>query len=312
MFQDTDSKLAAVQAELAQTASFKERAAGAIRRTFDMLLDGVNTGRYRWEQLYKTEKTHFGTLVEINLQREFDFPGGEKLDYSIAGVEVDCKYSYSESWMIPPEAHGELCMVVAASDQESTWSLGLVRARAEYLNFGRNRDGKATLSAEGRANIHWLYRDSKLPENILLHLPQTDVDAIFAPKTGQQKVNELFRRAQGRIVRRAVIATVAKQLDPMRRVRRGGGSRRDLQKEGIVILGHYAGHQRVVAALDLPQPRNGEVVGTRIVQKKSHHSGRSTFTAADGKQYVVALQDDPVEPAPDIDHITNEAKASQA
>src|SRR3954466_8238712 len=64
-----------------------------LRRTIDQLLDGVNTGRYRWDQLYKTEKTHAGTLVEINLQREFEFEDGVDLDYRIAGAEVDCKFS---------------------------------------------------------------------------------------------------------------------------------------------------------------------------------------------------------------------------
>jgi Restriction endonuclease NaeI len=43
------------------------RFAAALRRTIDMLLDGQHTGRYRWEELHKTEKTHAGTLVEINL-----------------------------------------------------------------------------------------------------------------------------------------------------------------------------------------------------------------------------------------------------
>ncbi len=38
-----------------------------------------------WDQLFKTEKTHCGTLVEINLHREFKFQDGTKLDYQIAG-----------------------------------------------------------------------------------------------------------------------------------------------------------------------------------------------------------------------------------
>lgn len=90
----------------------------------------------------------------------------------------------------------------------------------------------------------------------------------------------------------------------MRRIRRGGGSRRDLQKQGIIVLGHYAGHLKAAVALDLPEPINGEVVSARIVRKKPHHAGHSTFTAADGKEYVVALPDDPEEPAPDIDYMT--------
>ncbi len=48
-----------------------------------MLLDGQHTGRYRWDQLHKTEKTHFGTLVEINLQRAFGFDDGMTMDFAI-------------------------------------------------------------------------------------------------------------------------------------------------------------------------------------------------------------------------------------
>ena len=48
----------------------------------DQLYDGQRTGRYRWDQLRKTEKTHCGTLVEINMQREFLFEDGSKLDFS--------------------------------------------------------------------------------------------------------------------------------------------------------------------------------------------------------------------------------------
>lgn len=65
------------------------RFARVFRETFDQLYDGQRTGRYRWDQLFKTEKTHYGTLIEINLQREFEFADGDVLDYKIAGKEVD-------------------------------------------------------------------------------------------------------------------------------------------------------------------------------------------------------------------------------
>ena len=108
--------------------------AATLRRAFDLLLDGQHTGRYRWDQLHKTEKTHAGTLVEIGLQRTFGLADGAALDYSIAGVEVDCKFSQrSGGWMIPPEAEGYLLLLVQASDEEGTWSAGLVRARDAYL-----------------------------------------------------------------------------------------------------------------------------------------------------------------------------------
>ena len=66
-----------------------------LRSTIDQLLDGQHTGRFRWEMLHKTEKTHAGTLVEINLAREFGFADGLAMDYTIDGVDVDCKFSQS-------------------------------------------------------------------------------------------------------------------------------------------------------------------------------------------------------------------------
>ena len=72
---------------------FENRVATVLRDTLDQLYDGQRTGRYKWDQLHKTEKTHCGTLVEINMQREFQFADGKKLDYKIANTEVDCKYS---------------------------------------------------------------------------------------------------------------------------------------------------------------------------------------------------------------------------
>ena len=64
------------------------RLARVTRQTFDQLYDGQRTGRFRLDQLHKTEKTHFGTLFEINLQREFSFEEGRVLDFRIAGHEI--------------------------------------------------------------------------------------------------------------------------------------------------------------------------------------------------------------------------------
>ena len=85
-------------------------------------------------------------------------------------------------------------------------------------------------------------------------MPERDVAAIFAAGSGQQRVNELFRRAQRMRVSRTVVATVAMQDDYMKRVRGGGGARDQLRAEGIVIFGDYAGDQVLAAALGLPRP----------------------------------------------------------
>ena len=126
---DDRPQLAAVAAELRGLDGDGSRMAAAIRGALDMLLDGQHTGRYRWEQLHKTEKTHAGTLVEIALARALRLADGTALDYTIAGADVDCKFSHRlGGWMIPPEAGGKLMLLVQASDEDGTWSAGLLRA----------------------------------------------------------------------------------------------------------------------------------------------------------------------------------------
>lgn len=244
-----------------------ERFARAFRETFDQLYDGQRTGRYKWDQLYKTEKTHYGTLIEINLQREFEFDDGDVLDFKIAGEEVDCKYSFREGgWMLPPECWGKLVMVATANDLDSTWSLGVVRVNDEYLRDGRNRDGKSGLNQDGRMAINWLFRHASFPPNVLLKLDASAVEAIFALKSGQARLDELFRRAQEMRIHRNTIATVATQQDYMKRVRSNGGSRSNLRDEGFLILGGDYRHQSELAdQLAIPIPLPGELVSVRVL-----------------------------------------------
>jgi len=171
------------------------RTAQVLRDTLDQLYDGQRTRRFRWDQLFKTEKTHCGTLVEINLQREFKFQDGTKLDYHIAGVDVDCKYSQTcYAWMIPPEAHGHICLVVWAEDtKDPKWSVGLVRVTADRLHTAGNRDAKATLNQEGRNAVVWLSDKAPLPPNVFLQLDADKVAKIMALKSGVRRVDELSR-----------------------------------------------------------------------------------------------------------------------
>ena len=281
-----DDELGAVAAELRGLDGDGSRMAAAIRGALDMLLDGQHTGRYRWDQLHKTEKTHAGTLVEIALARILRLADGVTLDYTIAGADVDCKFSHRVGgWMIPPEAGGKLLLLVQASDEDGTWSAGLLRAAEENLRPAGNRDGKRALNDRGRAAVRWLHARAPLQENALIRLPGRDVAAIFARPSGQQRVNELFRRAQRMRVSRTVVATVAMQDDYMKRVRGGGGARDQLREEGIVIFGDYAGDQVLASALGLPRPGPGEFVSARLVRcsddGRLHDYARSIRIAGD-------------------------------
>lgn len=291
-----DPELDAVANELMGIRDFEGRVATVLRDTLDQLYDGQRTGRYKWDQLHKTEKTHCGTLVEINMQREFKFADGEKLDYKISNTEVDCKYSQRlGGWMIPVEARGELCMVIWADDGRSVWTMGLVRALKEMLTKGGNRDRKATLSQAGMSTVRWLFQESELPPNVLLQIPESDVDHIMEPRSGAERIRRLFRTVQGQRIGRGVVATVAQQADYMKRIRGNGGARSQLREEGIIILGQYEAHREIARQLGLPVPGKGESVSVRVCSAQTEDQSSANIC---GSWWRVAGKAGVREPAP--------------
>lgn len=294
-----DAALAEVVAILAGADPSGTRAARVLRTTFDQLYDGQHTGRYKVEQLHKTEKTHFGTLFEINFRREFDdvIQDGESLDFQIAGHEIDAKYSFKMGgWMLPPESFGELLLVCTANDERSEWALGIVRATADRRRTGVNRDAKSGLNRYGLSQVNWLRWGEPLPPNVLLGTPEHDLAAIFDPGlSGQKRVNEMFRRIQGKRIGRNTIATVAQQDDFMKRVRYNGGARSALQHEGVIIPGgDYLSHRQVALELGTQVPLSGEVISLRICPARSDEpnitllEGSWWRRASDGDERVSA------------------------
>ncbi|UVJ38027.1 NaeI family type II restriction endonuclease [Arthrobacter sp. CJ23] len=293
-----DAALEEVVAELRKLDRSGMRWAKVVRHTYDVIYGGQETGRYRWDQLMKTEKTHFGTLFEIFAQREFGFDGGDTTDYRIAGHQVDAKWSQSYGgWMLPPEVFGELALVATGSDQNSVWSLGLVRITADARRESVNRDKKSQLNDRGKSSITWLWRDAPLRPNVLLQLPQVEVDKIFAAGPGTRKTNQLFRSAEGMLVHRNIVATVSRQLDAQKRVRYNGGARQALAPEGYIILGgSYRAQTDIARDLGLPVPFADEYVSTRVVPSED---GTGALIA--GARWRRARPEESVGLAPRID-----------
>lgn len=277
------------------------RFARVLRESLDQVLDGPRTMRYRYGDLRKTEKTHVGTIVEINLGKEFGLADGEEMDYRVAGLDVDCKYSmFTRGWELPLESLGHLVLLTWADDDRSMWSAGLWRVDPRLLGRGQgNRDRKRKMLKEGAEQIVWLWRDAELDENLLLHLPPATVALVFAhvgPRKGQQRVNELFRQVQKRIIRREVVLTVAQQKDGPRRARMAREPKQ-LGREGILVLGHYEWDVTVAQRLGLPVPSSGEWVSARVAPADT--AGEGTFLAEE-LHWRLAESEEWVPPAPRV------------
>lgn len=297
------------------------RAAAVFRTTYDQLYDGQHTGRFRWDQLFKTEKTHYGTLLEINLRREFDdviddTAEGRPLDYLISGHDVDCKFSQSfGGWMLPPECFGHLLLVAWADDERGVWSLGVVRASDANRRVSSNRDGKTQLTAKGREQIVWLHFEAGLPPNVLLGLNPVTLANVLAPRSGQARVTELLRQVTEKRIGRNTIATLAQQDDYMARLRdNGNGARTTLRREGYLVPGgDYEAHRSVARRLGVVVPEPGEVVSFKVVPSEPQSPWSVEL---EGRHWRLAREDDaivlPAPKLPDVRKPKNQAPTGAA
>lgn len=301
-----DEALGDVEAWFLSQRNMEERFAHLFRKAIDEVVDGQRTGRFNIHDkdlVSKTERTYLGTKVEILCRAEFDLPRGAHMDYLVSGHEVDAKFSLDgrTKQAIPSEAVDQICLIMHARDDTSRFCVGLVRTTADILSPGKgNKDGKKGILAKGRSQIRWLVRDAVMIENQLLRLPDALRQSIFdipTPKGqgngGQQRINQLLRVFQGRIINRETTLAVAAQKDSLKRPR---DARKQLRSEGIIVLGHQDDHPRIARGLGLPIPHKGEFVSVRVIPHSAEDNRASTMI--DGARYTVALPEDPVVQAP--------------
>ncbi|MEV0363979.1 NaeI family type II restriction endonuclease [Nocardia fusca] len=300
----SDAAVADVLAWFRQQKDLAERFGSGLRQSIDEVLDGQRTGRFdphkkedleKRDHLDKTEKTYLGTKVEIVIRAEFELPKGDRMDYKIAGHDVDAKWTIGSNWTIPREAMGHICLLMHANDYKKTFDVGVLRIAPDLLNNGANNDGKKTINERGRRETAWLFKDAPLPPNLILSLSPEIRDKVLASKTGQQRITELFRQVRGVPIGRTTSQTVAQQLDPMKRVR---DARKILNEEGIAILGHQSDSKRIALALGLAVPMKGELISVRLVRVPGGTPGLTV--EIDGKHFAISNSDEPTAPLPPI------------
>jgi hypothetical protein len=245
-------------------ARFISEAPHMVRKAVDEVIDSPRTGRFLLEELEKTEKTYLGTKVEILLRNWLALPRGDVLDLSIDGIETDVKNTVADDWMIPHEAVDRPCLLVMIDDKCSRFSIGLIVARKAYLRDSKNQDGKGQISAAGKRHIKWLIRDASYPENPWQRFDPEIRKSITKPGGGSKRVDALFRLIQKTPISRSLVLGVALQKDAMRRLRRNGGARDSLARDGIVLLsGNY--DKKQIEALGLPKCRRDEFISFTAV-----------------------------------------------
>ena len=231
---EPDLELDTVQAALHKVNGLESLLARTLRQALDEVIDGARTGRFAVDQLEKTEKTYIGTKVEILLRYALEWPRGDTLDNLIADIEVDTKFSLTGDWMIPREARGHICLLVAANDRTARFSAGLLRMRPEVLRPGLNQDGKTSVSAAGKEQILWLSFQRPMVPNFLLNLDPGLVAGIQSQRSGKARVTALFERVTGRLIPRAVVIQIIKLPgDPLKRAREAKAT---LAQKGYRVL----------------------------------------------------------------------------
>jgi len=252
---EADRELDLVLRAIGSIPNFAKRSAKTIRKAVDGVLRGESTARYSINQLTPEEKKHIGTQVECELKREFfKDRKGKRLDTSVEDVDVDIKNTIRDTWMIPPEAVGALCLLSLINEDAATYSIGIVRAWPELLN-SENQDKKRSLSRKGKDTITWLIERQSLPVSLFLANSHV-MERVFAKASGQTRVAELFRIERDRPIQRSDIAVAAaykerRQVDLRARVR---DAKNTLMQEGLLVLRGWNKSEREEAA------RRGSVI----------------------------------------------------
>ncbi len=294
---DVDVDVDTLASALRELDPSGSRFAEVLRRCLDMLYDGARTGRYRWEQLTKHEKTFLGSLVRQETAREFGLVEGEKLEFRLRDVEFNIGFSTTVGrWLVPKHAVGAVYLLLAGNEDGGAVSASVVRASRDRLGMP-SQDLKRVFAPAGRAAMRWLYRQTPLPVNLLATLPAEDLEAIFSPRSGAQRVSELFRRVLQQPIDSTAVRTVAMQVDATKRAR---DAQYILRSEGILVLSGQGESSRIVLErLGLARQPGAWWMSVPVTPFADHDTEERRIFA-DGVQWVVARPGDPVVEAPSV------------
>jgi hypothetical protein len=210
--------------------------------TITQAIDATRTGRTDFYHLSPEEKKHLGSLIEARIRDLLGVPRGTR-DLSILGEEIDVKNTISSTWMVPRETYeiqpGQqpgLLLLSQYDPNSRVCSLGLILARQKYLTSGRNRDGKLSVSANGRKQIWWMVHRAPLPPDIWARIDIASYRRLRQVRGGTNRAAEFFELHLGIPIERSIVQSLLfDQKDYMKRLRSNGGARDLLSRKGIAL-----------------------------------------------------------------------------
>lgn len=243
-----------IDARLRRFKTSREQFFGMIiRRAIDEVLS-LGEKRFSIEQLDSPEKTYIGTRIEMLVRDALDVGRGSRADASIAGHEVDIKWSKSLSWMIGPENLGVACLGIGTNQDGTLFSVGIFVPHADLVRPGKNRDKKLSLSAKFyTTRVEWLVVRAPTPPNFFEALPTEVRDEILSQPSAQRRLRRLAELVPEVAVPRSAIefASLNKD-DPLRRVRKDAARTSPPLGDMVCLSQRYG--KRLLARLGIVLP----------------------------------------------------------
>jgi hypothetical protein len=233
----------AIEAQAGGSEALATKFPTLVRDAIDLVVDPVRTARTAVAELDKVEKTFFGLKIEHFIRDFLKVPKGIR-DLEIGNADVDVKNTTAKNWMIPEETYSEdgICLLSRIDDRLNLCSLGLIVARPDYLGKP-NRDGKRSLSRDGRTNILWMLENVPFSESDWSGLDMVRFRELRAIDGGSVRATVFFQEnLDRRISRRVVESLLHDQRDFMKRLRGNGGARDLLIPLGIDLQVDSAGN----------------------------------------------------------------------
>ncbi|MET9764522.1 NaeI family type II restriction endonuclease [Streptomyces sp. NPDC006372] len=275
-----------------------------LRESIDAMLDTETTGRFDPARLSPKERSGVITSIEQALRRWPSFLAGDSTDLLLpaAGDEVDAvgfdvKFSLSGRWSFAADHPGRIIVLIQADDHRSRWSMGVLRLEPLHLNAGATTDGRRTLRSDALTSaVLWLHMQEPLPENLLLHLPAEDREAVFSGPRVRRMVR-LFVRVQ----ERPVAPSALRQIGGTHWQRRLREAVPELREQGILLLGPRAADRSLARELGTADgSRSDGYVSVRLTRYQPDRHRNQQYIELNGTRWVRAAVDDPVEPLPEL------------